>query len=204
MTRPNEARQPPWNAILDAAAAKALGEVHTVLPCIVRSYDVATQTVECESVVEPRENPYPIFSGVPVMWPGGAAGFLHVPLAANDTVLLLFSQEDFSKWWDTGSVSAPAVLARHGLYSIAIPGLRRAKAPLAVTGGHVTLGVANELRLGADAATAFVALANLVDARFETIRTTWFVPTGVGPSGTPAAAGVPALASVAATKVKAI
>lgn len=212
MPRPRDANQPSWNALLHAKATKALGEVHTALPCIVRSYAVATQTCSCESVVEPEDTPYPVFDDVPVMWPGGAAGFLHVPLAAGDTVLLLFSEEDFSKWWDTGSISAPAVLARHGLHAIAIPGLRRAKAPLSVTDGHVTLGASAELRLGSDAATVFVALASLVDARISAIQAaldahTHTVPI-VGPAGTtpstPPLVPLGPQASVAATKVKAV
>lgn len=190
MPRPRDANQPSWPAILDAAASTALGGVHTALPCIVRSYAVATQTVECESVVEPEPTPYPIFTGVPVMWPGGAAGFLHVPLAAGDTVLVLFSEEDFSKWWDTGSKSAPAVLARHGLHAIAIPGLRRAKAPLSVTGGHVTLGATAELRLGADTATAFVALepgvASALGNFITAVKTV--IAAAVDPTGIPSAA----------------
>jgi len=40
-------------------------------------------------------------------------------------------------------------------------------------------------------------------ATLETIRTTWTFPTGVGPTGTAASGGVPALDSVAAEKVKA-
>lgn len=52
----------------------------------------------------------------------------------------------------------------------------------------------------------FVALANLVDARFATVKTahdTHAHPTGVGPSGPPAAP-MPALESVACTKLKAV
>jgi hypothetical protein len=215
MPRPLE---PSWPAILDATTSRALGEVHTALPCIVRSYAVATQTCSCESVVEPEDTPYPVFDDVPVMWPGGAAGFLHVPLAAGDTVLLLFSEEDFSKWWDTGSISAPAVLARHGLHAIAIPGLRRAKAPLSVTGGHVTLGASAELRLGSDAANAPVALEPDVATVLTDFITevTTVVAALIAPTAIPAAVKVTYAGNVAtilarisggemaATKVKAV
>jgi hypothetical protein len=128
------------------------------LPGIVKSYSSTTQTASVQLAVQLRGNNVPPLSDVPVCWPGGAAGFVHVPLAAGDTVLVIFTEEDFSRWFTTGSVSAPAVLARHGLHAVAIPGLRPATAPLAVTGGHVTVGAASELRLGSDTATAAVVL----------------------------------------------
>ena len=38
---------------------------------------------------------------------------------AGDAVLVVFAEEDFSGWWDTGSVSAPPVLVRHELHAVA-------------------------------------------------------------------------------------
>lgn len=138
----------------DSLAAR----IHTSLPAIVKSYDVATQVATVQLAVQLRGHSVPPLSDVPVCWPGGAAGFVHVPLAAGDTVLVVFTEEDFSGWHATGSVSAPRVLARHGLHAVAIPGLRRAATPLDVTGGHVTVGAASELRLGSDSASDPVAL----------------------------------------------
>jgi hypothetical protein len=204
MTRPLE---PSWPEILQSVTAAALKGVHTALPATVKSYDVATQVASVELVIQLEGQTVPPLSDVPVVWPGGAAGFLHVPLAAGDPVLVVFSEEDFSKYWDTGSISAPASLARHGLHAIAIPGLRRAAAPLAVTAGHVTLGAASELRLGADAASAFVALATLVDARIAAlvsyINTHVHATAGTGPPVPPTVL-LGAQATVAATKVKAV
>lgn len=202
----SEVDEPTWPEILAAASAKALRGVHTALPGRVKDYDVATQTAQVQLAVHLDGLEVPPLKDVPVCWPGGSEGFLHVPLAAGDTVLVLFAEEDFSRWFDTGSVSPPQVLARHGLHAIAIPGLRRAKDPLAVTAGHVTLSAINELRLGEDTASVFIALANLVDARITSLQEaidTHIHPTGVGPSGvntTP----VGALATVASSKVKSV
>lgn len=98
--------------------------------------------------------------------------------SAGDPCLVVFSEEPFAADF-AGLESAPE--ARHGLNAIAVP--------VWATAGQ---------------AVQFVGLANLIDARLETIRTTWTVPTAMGPSGPPSAGGAPvALATVAATKVKA-
>lgn len=150
--------QPSWPDILRGVQDSLAARIHTSLPAIVRSYDSSTQTAEVQLAVQLRGNPVPPLADVPVAWPGGAAGFVHVPLAAGDTVLVVFTEEDHSGWHATGSVSAPRVLARHGLHAVAIPGLRPATAPLAVTGGHVTVAAASEVRLGSDLATLAVVL----------------------------------------------
>lgn len=155
--------EPEWPEILRAVQDSLAERIHTSLPGIVKSYDSATQTAQVQLAVQLLGNSPPPLSDVPVAWPGGAAGFVHVPLAAGDSVLVVFTEEDFSGWYDTGSVSAPRVLARHGLHAVAIPGLRRAAAPLAVTGGHVTVGAASEVRLGSDSASDPVALKSLVE-----------------------------------------
>ncbi len=198
--------EPEWPEILRAVQDQVQARIHTQCPGIVRSYDSTTQVAEIQLAVQLGGVNVPPLPEVPVVWPGGTAGFLHVPLAAGDTVMVLFSEEDFSKWYTTGSVSSPAVLARHGLHAIALPGLRRSGAAFAATGGHVTLASTGELRLGSDAASAFVALANLVDARFAEIRTYInghvHATAGTGPPVIPTVL-LGALDSVTATKVKA-
>jgi len=159
--------EPSWNEILRACQDQLAARIHTSLPGIVKSYDVATQTAVVQLAVQLQGATVPALADVPVVWPGGAQGFFHAPLAANDTVLVVFTEEDFGPWLASGSVSAPAVLARHGLHAVAIPGLRRT--PLTVTGGHATIGVASELRLGSDSATDPVALKSLVQSAMSAI-----------------------------------
>lgn len=96
--------------------------------------------------------------------------------ASGDACLVVFSESDFD-----ASFAFVASERRHGLHAIAVP-----------------------IWAESGQAVQFVALANLVDARLETIRTTWTVPTALGPSGPPSAGGAPTpLASVQAAKVKA-
>ncbi len=170
-------RQPSWNEVLDAILTSRLRSVHTAMVGQIRSYSEAEQTAEVTLAVQ-LEAASGEFETV--------APLSDVPVlwpgawAAGDTCLLVFCEESVAKFFDTGSVEQPEVLRRHGLHAICIPIVARAAQ-----------------------AVQFVALANLVDARLETIRTTWTFPTGVGPTGTAASGGVPALDSVAAEKVKA-
>lgn len=172
-----DARQPSWGEVLDTVLTSRLRGVHTAMLGEIRAYSEADQAAEVTLAVQLEVSggefeALPPLSDVPVLWPGA--------WAAGDPCLLVFCEEDFSKWLSTGSVEQPEVLRRHGLHAVCIPLVARA-----------------------GQAVEFVALANLVDARLETIRTTWLFNTGMGPSSTAAAAGATALASVAASKVKA-
>jgi hypothetical protein len=207
---------PEWPEILRACQDQLATKIHTSLPGIVKSYDVTTQTAVVQLAVQLQGATVPSLADVPVVWPGGAQGFFHAPLAANDTVLVVFTEEDFGPWLASGSVSAPAVLARHGLHAVAIPGLRRT--PLAVTGGHATIGVTSELRLGSDSASDLVALEpgvatqlnNLINA-LKTVIAAAVDPTGI-PTAAKTAFATAATAvqtaisggAMAATKVKAL
>lgn len=173
MPGPVDIDQPEWPELLRAVQDNLAARIHTSVPGLVRAYDSATQTATVELAVQLLGNTVPPIPEVPVVWPGGAAGVLHVPLVAGDAVMVLFSEEDYSGWWASGSISAPRVLARHGLHAVAIPGLRRAAAPAVVTGGHVTLAAAgaSAVHLGSDAASDPVALAPGVEAAFTQLKT---------------------------------
>lgn len=203
----NPALQPNLADLLRAAIDRRQRQLHTALPGVVDSYDAATQTATVSLQVQ-LETPeggafeaVPALADVPVVWPGGAVGYFHGDLSAGDPVLCIFSESDFGGWFATGSVLPPDFQRRHGLYGVAVPGLRRE--PLPVTSGHVTIG-GEELRLGSDSAANFVALANLVDAHLSTIQAAYDAhvhPTDMGPSGPPAAL-IGSLSSVASDKVK--
>lgn len=138
------ARAPSWPEVLDAALTSRLRSVHTALPGTIRSYSEADQTatvelaVQLESTLEQFAK-VPDLADVPVLWPGAWAN--------GDRCLLVFSEEHFAKWFETGSVEPPEVLQRHGLHALCIP-----------------------LVAEAGQAVQFVALSNLVDAKLEQLR----------------------------------
>lgn len=210
MSLQSEIDEPSWSDILRAVQDQVQDRIHTALPGVVQSYDTATQTATVQLAVQLQGVNVPPLQDCPVAWPGGAAGFLHVPLAKGDTCMVIFAESDYSRWWDTGSVSSPAVLTRHGLHAMVIPGLRRAAAPLAVTGGYVTLGAASEVHLGADSASAAVALAPQVLSAFNQLKSALDIVVGKLNALDPTATGAWNTAMTgwdpdpSATKVKAV
>lgn len=178
------ARAPSWPEVIDAALTARLRSVHTALPGTIRNYSEADQTatvelaVQLESTLEQFAK-VPDLADVPVLWPGAWAN--------GDKCLLVFSEEHFAKWFDTGSVEPPEVLQRHGLHALCIP-----------------------LVAEAGQAVQFVALSNLVNAQFTALRNAFNAWTPVANDGGAAlktqltsliSGGWPA--STAASKVKA-
>lgn len=180
------ARQPSWGEVFDVLQTARLRGVHTAMVGEIRSYSEASQTAEVTLAVQLEaasgefEELAPL-GDVPVLWPGA--------WAAGDPCLLVFCEESFAKWWETGSVEQPEVLRRHGLHAVAIPLVARA-----------------------GQAVEFVALANLVDAQFAALMTA----IGAAATAESAASGLggmsllntqlgtpPWPSSTAATKVKA-
>lgn len=139
-------RQPSWPEVLDTVVTSRLRGVHTAMVGEIRSYSEGEQTAEVTLAVELEVTagvfePVAPIADVPVLWPGA--------WAAGDTCLLVFCEEAFAKWWDTGSVEPPEVLRRHGLHAVCIPVVAR--------GGQ---------------AAQFVALANLVTAALDKLKLT--------------------------------
>lgn len=180
-------RQPSWGEVFDTILSSRLLGVHTAMVGEIRSYSESNQTAEVTLSVQLEAaggdfETLPPLADVPVLWPGA--------WTAGDTCLLVFCEESFSKWFDTGSVEPPEVLRRHGLHAVCIPLIARAAQ-----------------------AVQFVALANLVQERLDTIQAafdshTHITTATVGATPTPGvnsptAAPIGPLASVAASKVKA-
>lgn len=177
-------RQPRWQEVFDTILTARLRSVHTAMVGEIRSYSEADQTAEVTLAVQFEKESgvfeeVPPLGDVPVLWPGA--------WAAGDTCLLVFAEESFSKWFDTGSVEQPEVLRRHGFHAVCIPLVARA-----------------------GQAVQFVALANLVDARFAALAnafSTWVVVANDGGAALKAKlstlAGTGWPESVAADKVKA-
>lgn len=183
MATPRQAR---WGEVLDTVLDARLRSVHTAMVGSIRSYSEAHQTAEVTLAVQLESaggefQELPPLGDVPVAWPGA--------WAAGDSCLLVFCEESFSKWFDTGSVEQPEVLRRHGLHAVCIPLVARA-----------------------GQAVQFVALANLVNAQLAALKSAIADWTPVPNDGgaalkvklTDLFTGPPVWpASVAASKVKA-
>lgn len=205
--------------LLKEAVRAGLAHVYTTMPAVVVKYNAAIQTIDAQIVVNSgyidatgavvAYTP-PVIPNVPVAFPSADGWSITWPLAAGDPVLLLFASRSLDEWKATaGDRHTPRDLRRFNITdAIALPGCRTPSDPIPAEGLDASALVVRGalIKLGSNAATDWVALTTLVDARIAAIVTyinTHTHPTGVGPSGSPA---VPlgAQATVASTRVKAL
>jgi hypothetical protein len=218
-------------ALTDAirlAVGAALASTHVAFPARVEAYDSNAQTVDVLPQIERatraidgsvlRED-LPIVAAVPIAWPRSGAFGVIFPLAVGDHVLVVVCDRNIGEWRRTGSAGDPKDVGVHVLDgAVAVPGLFPSSG--AVGAEHVTdhlvigaLGAggagihvrSGEVRLGGDAGTNLVALANKVDLELGNISTTLASLTGGG--GSAATFGTPYVrdpGGVGATKVRAV
>lgn len=184
-------RQPSWADVIDGFITSRLRGVHTALPGTITSYDAATVTATIDLAVELEATAgafqrVPPLEDVPVTTPGAWSN--------GDKCLVVFCEESFAKWFDTGSVEPPDVLARHGLHAVCVP--------IVATAGQ---------------AVQFVALKDLVEAAMLDLLGNIITAAGAvtAPGGGPAFVAAltayqtlittpgPTALQVGATKVKA-
>lgn len=183
-----------------------LADVHTAVPAKVTAYDAAKQQASVQVAVKTRDEledgtevarSIAEIHGVPVVFPGAGAYAITFPVAAGDTVLLVFAERSVDRWLaGTGDEVDPAdVRTFHVTDAIAIPGLRPFGAPLSNVPTDAVC-IKGPVKLGAHDATSFAAKADKVTAALNLISTT----VG-GLVGSPT--GIPLLdTNVAATLVK--
>jgi hypothetical protein len=218
-------RSPTFAEAFTRAVARALAEVRVSMPARVERYDKAKQLVDVQPLIKEAHadeegerivEPLPVIANVPVVFPGAGPFRLTVPIAAGDTVLLVFCASSLDVWLAQGGVVDPLDDNRFRLAdAIAVPGLRDFGHPLAsASDTALTLGHDSgaqifidqaEVRLGADTGVQFVALANRVLDRLTAIVNAFNAHThgsAVGPTTVPVTPlGAPA--SVASSNVKA-
>lgn len=207
---------PELPEIIFAAVDRRLRGVHTALPAKVVSYDVATQTAKVEISVklEIRPGEYeqpPPLEEVPVLWPRGGGYYVHLPLAAGDCVLLVFSEQDPSEWYTQEEVTEPPLTKRHGLYPFAIPGAAPLSKAIASPPEGATLGkeggasvtvTGSNVALGSPTAADFVALATKVDANFNALKSHFHEGVTAGAGVTGASTALSSLVATGSTTVK--
>lgn len=171
----------------------------TALPGVVRTYDANTQRADVKPAVVgflqltegEEEEELPVIPNVPVVLPSGGGFFCSFPLQAGDPVVLIFACRDIGPWKaGEGGVANAQDNRMHDLTdAFAVPGgrakgnaLAGASAEDLVIGkdGGGRISIAPGGTISADpgdgafvelaGAAAFLARADLVDARVDAIE----------------------------------
>lgn len=209
--------------VISEAQESRLADVWTSGPGVVLSYDTAGRVATVRPLFQrPIEGPdgatihetIPDLPSVPVLFPRAGASMITFPVPAETTGLLLFLTLSAGAWRrgpDDGKRALPSGdQRRHHLGSaVFLPGFTPDAKGWPAAEENALVIEAAEVRLGDHTATQFVALANLVKARLDTIQAAFDAHTHGGVTAGGAASGPPAavigaLAAVAATQVKAI
>lgn len=201
------------------------------LPGRVEAYDSSKQVADIKPMTKrvARDgddnrlvDELPVIPAVPVVWPRGAGYFICFPLGAGDEGLIVCCDSDLGAWRDSSLISDPGDERRHSLAgAVFLPGLASVKHILAAGDagtGHAVFGKesgpqihidGSHVDLGA-AGGNFVALANLVTSRLNTIQAAFdshthlYSPGPGGPAPTaPPPTPIGTLGPVAATIARA-
>ena len=94
--------------ILDGVKA-ATSNLNVAMPGVVIEYDPATQKCSVQPSIKRVYDDgttvnLPIITNVPVAFPRAGKAFISLPIKADDTVLLIFSQRSIDKWLSQGGV----------------------------------------------------------------------------------------------------
>jgi hypothetical protein len=176
-----------------------LRDLHVALPGRVESYDSAKQTATITPMVRrvmpgtSEDSPdvmedLPGLQSVPVEWMEAGDFYIHLPLKAGDTGLLIFNQWDPSRWRTSGEVSDPVDhRLHHPAHAVFLPGYKTAaRAISGLPASDMVMGKRGGLqikvtsaRMEVGGATDAAALSSKLDAILN-ILSTWVVAPNDG------------------------
>lgn len=180
------AEPPDFSAVLEAYIAAGLAEVNKTTPARVSAYDADTQTCSVTPMVQVPDSlggyhQLPDLDGVKVAHIRGGGFMVAVPLTVGDFVLLIFQDQSTAEFHQTGAVSKPKDVRRHGLYAYALPCVfPDSKALASASGTKLVIGKdGSDARIEFDGTTVAVgpgatdaaALASKVDAALADLKT---------------------------------
>lgn len=180
--------------LLDLVLTDRLRGLHTSMPGRVESYDASNQTADVLPQIK-RQMPdgeggftiedLPVLPGIPVGHPRGGGFFASFPLQKGDFVWVMFAERPIGNWRQKGQASNPGDNRMHSLAGAVC-------IPAAIYPSNKTLQDADDTNMviGKDGTSAaqiiitpsmvklgggdqFVALANLVKERLDTIQSTF-------------------------------
>lgn len=131
MSEGKEPGRTPLHTAIVKAIADRLQDIYTAMPGALEAYDWQTGKARVKPQIQEIQDsngkykPLPVIAGVPVVFPGGAAASLTMPLAAGDTGLLIFTKHAMEVWLARGGDVAPGDPRQFDLTdAVFVPGLR--------------------------------------------------------------------------------
>lgn len=116
--------------IIKNAIEQRLLDLHTMLPGKVVSYDSATQTADVQPQIKKTFNNgqsavnLPVIPEVPVWFFRTVNSHIHIPLKADDYVMLIVAERSLDKFMLSDGIVDPQDSRKHNLSDcVAIPGL---------------------------------------------------------------------------------
>jgi hypothetical protein len=177
----------PEAAIKDMVQGE-LRKVHTMCPGKVLSYDAATQTAKVELLVKKRykdpetdEIVYDralIIPQCPVAFPSGGGFSITFPLQEGDAVVVLFAERSLSEWKASPNNTPQEPFdgrVFNASDAIVIPGAPSPSRPLAgnATASNAVVIKTTEVRMGDATASQALALASAVEAKLNSLISTF-------------------------------
>ncbi len=218
--------QPTERELTEAILARAMRNVHTSMPGVIKSYESLRQVAEVELSVHLQKADgefarVDALDEVPILFDRGGGFAQTFPLAAGDHVLVTFMEEDPSNWYFRGETAEPEMRRRFGMYAFAKPCMAPLKDLLLPTqynsdgpqmsdefgfgqrwtGSVVEIGNLLTMPVFGE----FVAMATKTNANLAALLTllqTWVVVPNDGGQALKTAAGLISIPSVASSDVK--
>jgi len=184
-TLPEAPRTPTLSEVIRAAIDSRLRDVHVALPGRIESYDASEQKADVKPMVgellptragREIEESLPVIPNVPLVFPRGGGFYLTLPMRPGDFVLLVVNERSIDTWISgDGDEKSPDDFRTHNLSdAVALAGLYPLRAALDEVsvgdnlvigregGSSIHLRPDDEIHLGGDDASDYVALAELV------------------------------------------
>lgn len=178
---------PTLAELIRAGVEQGAARLHVSMPAVVETYDNTNRLCSAQPLLrrlflDGTSDRFPVVVDVPVVWLGGGAGSLTMPLAKGDQVVLMFADRSLDAWLQQRRESTPDDVRKHHLSDgFAIPVLDNSEAH--PTDVRLALGVATlalqpngKVALG----TSAVELLSLVNDIISALQTAT-VATGIGP-----------------------
>lgn len=142
--------EPTLQRVMRMAHDTLMSNIHTSLPGKIIFYDKSTGLAQVQPLIKRKyktssmASELPIISGVPVVFPRTTGAWVRLPIAAGDTVLLIFSERSIDRWIENGGMVDPETPERFSLNdAIAIPGLYAKPNAIEQKGADTSIEITN-------------------------------------------------------------